>query len=211
MKRTKKEIMKGIDSEKSRIVANNTIEYFKNGNRNIRLHDTDIISFFEDGSYILNSGGWRTHTTKERINRFVPGLRLHQEKGIWYVNGEVFYDGIHFTDDHVLKSNPIPDPIKANAKIKRKIAKFVKQIDDIKEIPIPNAGDCWICSMFGPDKTCLESHLDENYLHGSLIVNALRDKGYKDDQLPFVITSKWAVKNALRRYLTRNLIKDIAV
>lgn len=41
MRETKAEIMEGLEATKSKLVANNTVEYFRpNGNRVIRLHHT---------------------------------------------------------------------------------------------------------------------------------------------------------------------------
>lgn len=215
-KRTKREIMEGVECEKAHIVANNTIEYWSNGNRVIRLHLTDIITFHPDGSFILNSGGWRTMTTKGRINSFSP-VNVYSEKGVWYVANTVFYDGMHLDESGQLLSEAILDPTQENAKIKRKIAKFVKQIDSLDEMPKPDNGDCWGCLMVAKDGShpmgtdCIQGHLDENYLHGSLIIRALKANHYKQDQLPYVFNAKWAVKNSLRKLLTKELVPDIAV
>ena len=208
--RTKAQIMEGVEGEKPHFVSNNTIEYWKDGDRVIRFHLTDIITFKPDESYILNSGGWRTMITKERIGSFSPA-RVWADKGIWYLNGGVvFYDGIHFDKDGKLLSTSIPDPKKENAKIKRQIAKFVKRLDD--EIPVPNGGDCWGCSMvtnegqhpMGSD--CVKSHLDENYLHGSLLVRALQRAGYDNIQSLFQHPPVWLFKNALRRFMVKECI-----
>jgi hypothetical protein len=103
-------------------------------------------------------------------------------------------------------------------RIKRRIAKFIRLVDDCKELPLPNPGDCWLCSMKdkegktmgsmpGDDSDAehLSGHMDEEYLHGSLIVNALLHKGYSEKQLPYVFRSKHIVKLALRKYLMDKL------
>jgi len=60
----------------------------------VRLHNTIIVRIHADGSYTLNSGGWRTVTTKNRINKFCP-VRVFQRNHDWYIGeGEPFYDGI---------------------------------------------------------------------------------------------------------------------
>jgi hypothetical protein len=54
---------------------------------------------------ILNSGGYRTHTTKARINEFLPSnIRVYQKKYNWYIikdnddkNVIEFTDGIELT------------------------------------------------------------------------------------------------------------------
>jgi hypothetical protein len=61
----------------------------------VRLHSTNIVCFHEDGRTVLFSGGYRTVTTKERINHFITG-RLYQEAHKWFVvvkqNGVYVWD-----------------------------------------------------------------------------------------------------------------------
>lgn len=63
-------------------------------------HQSDIVTENEDGNLVLDSHGYRTSTTKQRINRYIPnGFRLYQEDFDWYVelpNGSVveFKDGM---------------------------------------------------------------------------------------------------------------------
>lgn len=48
-------------------------------------HQTPVV-IVEDGEYTLNSGGYRTRTTKERINGYIPsGYYVRQEDFEWYV------------------------------------------------------------------------------------------------------------------------------
>lgn len=49
----------------------------------IRLHQTHVVTFHPNGSITLNSGGWRTVTTKRRMNQ--AGARVFQDKFVWYV------------------------------------------------------------------------------------------------------------------------------
>ena len=50
----------------------------------ITLHGTQIIRFLADGRIQLNSGGWQTNTTKDRINMYSP-FTIRQKKGTWYI------------------------------------------------------------------------------------------------------------------------------
>lgn len=51
----------------------------------LRLHSTDILTFNRDGSVTATSGGWKTVTTKDRLNSYLPhGWRVYQDKGVWY-------------------------------------------------------------------------------------------------------------------------------
>ncbi len=52
----------------------------------IQYHNTEIITFYSDGSVRLNSGGWETSTTKARFNAFLPkGITVFQNATHWYV------------------------------------------------------------------------------------------------------------------------------
>lgn len=52
----------------------------------VRLHYTYIVRYYPDGSVVLDSGGWRTKTTKVRINEYLPnGWSVWQKKGVWYL------------------------------------------------------------------------------------------------------------------------------
>lgn len=75
-----------------------------NGYTGVRLYSTDIV-IFNDNVIKLNSGGWRTTTTKNRINQaseeFHLGLSVYQRKGEWFAqsvcgNPQKFFDGISF-------------------------------------------------------------------------------------------------------------------
>jgi hypothetical protein len=70
----------GRDSVK---LGNNTwLESFSDGIA-VRLHATRIVLFHEDGRVTLHSGGYRTVTTKDRVNQFIKG-RVYQKNHVWY-------------------------------------------------------------------------------------------------------------------------------
>jgi len=235
MRETIVEIMRGVSYVgKPRKVANNTVRYeTADGREVVRLHHTDIITKLpETGCYVLNSGGWRTPTTKERLNRFAP-VRLWVRRGSWLLAEDVpFHDGIVIGPNGELPPADRSAEL-AEQKLRREINAFVKRLDKLEALPEPGPGDCWVCSMFqrepehgqrgpfsavevsgpGNDTEHLRSHIAEGYLHGSLILNAIRWAGYRD---PGFI---WAMENAdrkagrkpdfarraLRRYLLRKL------
>lgn len=52
----------------------------------VRLHNTDILAVYPD-SVFVNTGGWNTVTTLNRINRAMPpGCRAYQKDWQWYVD-----------------------------------------------------------------------------------------------------------------------------
>lgn len=69
-------------------VANNTflIRIYGGDAIAIRLWHTDVVTYHRDGRIILDSGGYKTVTTKRRMNDFTPdSIVLHQEDWNWYV------------------------------------------------------------------------------------------------------------------------------
>lgn len=50
----------------------------------IRLHGTDVVTLRSDGSAILNSDGWRTVTTKDRMNTYGP-VAVFSKNYEWFI------------------------------------------------------------------------------------------------------------------------------
>lgn len=73
------------DKDQKKIAPNTFVEGHGSV-RMIRLYETVIMTFEANGLIILNSGGFRTVTTKARINQFLPAsVGLGQRKGAWFV------------------------------------------------------------------------------------------------------------------------------
>jgi hypothetical protein len=94
--KTGKSIAKKID--------NNTYSIDYGKSTAIRLHDTDILTF-ESDHVTINSGGYHTHTTKARINKYLPkGVALIQRKFEWYIQDDRDKTTKDFTDNMVIAS-----------------------------------------------------------------------------------------------------------
>ena len=199
MKRSKENILEGVSKSclKARIVDNNTLSIdYQDGSKAIRLYDTDIITIMEDGKVILNSGGWRTATTKARINSdlnpYWPSIALCSDHGIWHVYKGAyrvcrFEDGMSITKDGIVKGgSPITDG-KADRIFKRKVKKYAELCVSSIPLSLPGPGDCWFCSMQVKDGKSLGetmgdtehllSHIDEGYVVPSLVYTALKKAG----------------------------------
>ena len=221
--KTKKDLLSEVTAgiTKSRVIANNTLRInYEDGTKAIRFHDTDVITF-KPGEIVLNSGGFRTKTTKERISQF-SSLHINQENGVWDVNGKAFYDGITFNEAGELLSEDKIIDLDEIKRMKKKISKFCSLITK-DNLPIPSNGDCWFCLMrtqngktMGDeqgDHNHLINHMEEGYMPGSLLVNAMKERGYKDEGIGYHYQLKVvdAFKRAVRRYMQKRLIPDIAV
>ena len=228
MRITKKESLQGLEGiTTSKKIGNNTFEVnYNNGDRVIRLHNTNIITFKNDGSIILNSGGWKTLTTKDRINNF-SGLTICQKAYNWYViikndynNLIAFYDGMTFNSNLELITDNKTIDLKKQNKTKNQIKKYVSLIDKMETLPFPNNGDCFYCSMkeiktnrpLGDltKSDHLNHHIKEGYLHGSILINAMRESGYTDDQIGihYQMNYKDTFKRSLYKYLFKRLITN---
>ena len=185
----------------SRKMANNTYLERRDANIVLKLHDTDIITYQPNGDIILNSGGWHTVTTKDRISSGLPhGYTLTQSKSIWYIikhlEGKEFWNAenpqYRFKDGITIKwSGKVinSDNVKSEAKdvkIKAKIKEYAKLCASKIPLDPPSGGDCWYCLMqteegksLGDaikDTEHLLSHIKERYIVSSLVYNALKEK-----------------------------------
>lgn len=160
-----------LNGRKSKKVANNTyLIDNKDGSIALRYHETDVITYWED-RFQLNSGGWKTYTTKDRISRFIPSpWVLYSDRGIWYLqpyyyqtklreyNGKLdasypFHDGITIYPDpedpyHFRIEGYYEGAAEEDRKLRvlaREYAKeFTKQLYQ-GLIPLPDMGDCLFC------------------------------------------------------------------
>jgi hypothetical protein len=220
--RTKKDILEGVnlDIVKSRFVARNTLEItLTDGTRIIRLHDTNVVSV-KNGVYTLNTGGWKTPTTKDRINNHAP-VYIYQKNHVWYIGNVVFTDGMRVDENgKILWGGKDSSKVeKHNKAMNKRITKYVNLLSE-GNLPRPGTGDCWYCLMqttrgenLGDslrDADHLISHLKEGYLHGSILVNAMREAGYKNMQIGFhyQIGMVSTFKRTLKRYLQKRLLKQ---
>ena len=74
----------------------------------VRYHNTDVVIIRPDGQYRLNSGGWKTVTTKNRMNMVLPRSVVHQSKGIWLIEDVVYYDNILLNSDGIVVERSTP-------------------------------------------------------------------------------------------------------
>jgi hypothetical protein len=198
MRRSKAQIMEGIDYKSAKIIDSNTVEYIKpDGVKVIRLHRTDILTFPKRGGVILNSDGWKTVTTKERMNSYQGECVIVQDKGVWYITTSLdpyqsknsripYFDGIKIKNGTVI--NPRKSAHRKEQSLLRQIKAYCTKIKDMDELPMPDHGDCYYCLFQTADgipmgdsfqdKEHLLSHLKEKYVMGSLLLNALQWAGY---------------------------------
>lgn len=94
----------GTPTVKGKTVGHKTKQFTEaDGSWRVQYHATNVISFDGKNTYTLNSGGWLTKTTKERINQYLPsGYWISQKNYKWTLHapnedGREFEDGIQVT------------------------------------------------------------------------------------------------------------------
>lgn len=170
----------------------------------VRYHSTAVVSYYADRPTMLNSQGWRTVTTKARINEYSPA-NLCQNKGVWYLVDHVYqgtwkslYEDC-VTIDETGKPTALVDTAayeKAKRTVDRQVAKYIKgylaDLLEHKAMPTPGNGDCLGCQfkikgehpsypgqgLLGVDHYL--SHFTENYYVPSLLLTAMTERKFGD-------------------------------
>ena len=232
MFRTFKDAAAHLGKRDRRKLANNTYLIRRDDRIAVRLYETDIIAFFErGGSMYLHSGGFRTVTTKDRMNRFQGRVRVFTERGVWYVSrGQAtgwkkvpYTDGFKVGPRGGLYPKPgEPDAAKLRARIRKYAADFEAQYEAGK-VRLPGGGDCWFCllvdhagnSWGDRESEHLTSHLSEAYYVPAMLRNAMKEAAlpplyYADWQHRCEVNTRgylghhW-VARTIRKYLYRQL------
>lgn len=192
------------ETRRKRVLENNTRFVKTEHGYGIKLHDTVVVEYLPDGGYRLDSGGWKTITTRSRMNAYLPkGMGVWQSKGIWYVqtsgerfrrddeNVRGFEDGvILYTDGRVIGAGDPGKEKRFREQVKEYAKNFVDAIFEGK-VAAPGNGDCWGC-LFSPAdgqklpaKTRdhpmgtdhLNQHIKERYYVPSLAMKAVEKYG----------------------------------
>lgn len=178
-----------IKNRETKKLANNTYLKKENGNFVVTFHETGIVTVLPDDSLILTTDGYRTKTTKIRLNEYI-GNRIYQKNSIWYITGNntsddgiPFYDGITIDKNGNLL-NVVDNSEKVSMckkKLNSMVKKYIKGYIDwaLKNGVNRSNGDCWYC-LFGMGDSLdhVYSHLKENYYFGSFLDTAIKGGGF---------------------------------
>ncbi len=198
-----------------RLDRNTYMEWSPKGDKGIDiwLHSTIIVHFNPDGTTVYNSGGWRTDTTRRRMEEYgLPNVTLSvkNHQMLLTVRGNLRKDGtrtsktVAFEDGIVVgKRGGLTIPSggsKREAKKQAKTRKMVKKYCDDYiaalsdgKVPAPGLGDCMMCGFKDKDGVTmgdhwghahLIKHIKEKYYVPSLLANAIKE----DRGLPPIAT-----------------------
>ena len=98
MRKIEEQIINAINARRIGIVELSKRDYVETDKDvvNVILWATTIAKIYTD-KVVVNSGGWRTVTTKSRLNAILReycNTGIVQNKGYWTIDGESFYDGM---------------------------------------------------------------------------------------------------------------------
>ena len=225
------EILTGRCKDRRKITNNTWLERRGPDEIAVRLHATDVVTYYADGSIRLNTGGWFTVTTKARINEFSP-FSVSSNRGEWNVSirNPNYVD--HFTGDY--RDNPywadsrpfrdgmiwldgkwygVPsdEELAADRAARKKLYADIKKfVDGITPERIIHAwenpgGDCLLCRFppgTGGDDHLL-AHIEEDYFHAHLALRAVEARGFNTDfAMSFIYSS------AQRGEVDKHFLKD---
>lgn len=150
----------------------------------IRYHDTNVVTVAPDGTTTLNSGGWRSKTTKERIADYAEGVHIWQTKGVWYVSTvrgtAVFADGMQIAPDGVITGGLDVSELMKQEALAKAIKKYAKEYSRRLHAGLigkPSNGDCWGCLMGIKHTDHIQHHIEEGYYVPSLVLRAVEAFG----------------------------------
>src|SRR4030042_112304 len=179
-----------VDPRRAKIVGNNTIEYMDGEDRVIRHFQVDILRFHPDGSITFNSGGYRTKTTKSRLNKYQNLVSIYQDNRIWYVlwNGDcywktegppvetfIFADGMRVYPGDKSTRRIEGAGKKPDRSLIRSIKRYSKTFDESLPVDLPGPGDCFICQSGSNGTDHLLSHIEEGYFVPTLLVQVIHE------------------------------------
>jgi hypothetical protein len=111
----------------------------------VRYHSTDVVTIHPDGDVTLRTGGWRTATTRTRMNQaanqFALGFRVYQQDFDWFVR--VADTDIPFDDRELTLSAQMLRPMVSTSPSSPKCGECL--MDHVAVVTLRADGGCSCC------------------------------------------------------------------
>lgn len=168
-------------------VANNTYRAnIEGGGYIVVLHETPIIAVGADGAIEIDTGGYNTHTTRDRLNSFLPeGWRVHTEAGVIYLhrylgNGE-HTPAIPFGKRCSISASGEVTPDLTPADLMSDTKLLNRFMGHVRKVGLPTAeeskGDPWVFTPEGVTEEVARDWLESLYWTRRLFILALQATG----------------------------------
>lgn len=212
-------------NEKARLAAKNTLAYVMFHSPGIHseswiYHETRILVVTYDNqiqcrpilSVMINTGGFNTITTRERLNRFLPpAWSVQTHNGVLFVKTPAGtfsnVDGAEYNGDGSPKNPALhKNEMAETLRIKKLIDAMAKKLARMESLPLPGGGDPWFVEWGNPEKIGKETLVDwleSCYINGSLLLGAMKRKGRND----YVLSLVYSEKPSSGRHSWRNQLR----
>jgi hypothetical protein len=161
----------------------------------VKYHDTVILTYYPNDAIQFNTDGWKTVTTKDRLNHFQNEITIWQDKSIWYFkfnhedgdylfidnmmihNKTAYASWIDYADGKTMAPLQLSEH-KKRLKLKRDINKYCDEFIEKffnREIPEPSFTDCFICGLEDDSSDHILSHIEEECHVPRLLYNAMNE------------------------------------
>lgn len=200
------------------------------------LHSTYILTFNPDGSTVATSGGWKTSTTKDRLNSWLPhGWGVCQDKGQWYwlpprkegfdwanwkAGRVLFTDGDSIGPRGALRAQAKAGAETETSKARREVLRFAKLCADSLPLDKPGAGDCFYCQMVTEtgeplgDATKntdhLREHIREGYVVPSMVWRAMKEAGFNPSAGQLILAATFGEAPGMEGLARRHVKSAVA-
>jgi hypothetical protein len=191
-----------LGTRTSRKLGNNTYLLRQGGDIAVKLHGTNVLTFKPDGSVVYDTGGWRTNTTRDRMNNHgADGFYIWQDKGIWSLGRakgprKLYEDGIIVTKRGRMIGGGNIRATKAAIKRKKQIDGYCKAfalalVDG--KVGAPSGGDCWYCRLVttGAEGKIVQTLGDSFGSHDHLLTH-IKEGCFVPSLLQHAIEDEWA-------------------
>jgi hypothetical protein len=175
----------------------------------VELFGKDIMFYHPDGRIILDDCTWRTVTTKQRFNEYLPSpWHVWQQRSIWFIahgwwgnddQKKWVYDSplTVWPKEARVEGAMSDEQYQEMRKLDRKIGRYARAFVNALfkgNVPAPSAGDCWYCSM---------RHSDDNLPLGESMDTLHPDGTLTRERAPHHLLSHMEEKYYVPSLLTR--------
>lgn len=175
-----------------------------------RYHESDILFEFEDKTKLINPCFWSKATRKNLNKLLEPEYTITTKNYSWEISSKnkssILFP--YFKIDGNGSFAHIYERDEREEEYRKSFKLYSDKLISLEEAPFPTTGDCFSC-MAG-NSVCSYTHLEEKYVHGTLIFKAFKEMQGSESYAAYYL-NKWNDRNkkyvlkTLNRYFRKHL------